>query len=277
MHTYETRTGARLPRLGQGTWEMGTRRRERAREVAALQSGFDLGLSLVDTAEMYADGGAEEVVGEALRGRRDQVFVVTKVSPGNASRDGTVAAAERSLRRLHIECIDLYLLHWEGRHPLAETLEAFVALQQQGKIRHFGVSNFDMEWMRATERAPHGSGVCANQVFYNLNRRGIERNLLPWCVARGIAIMAYTPLDQGRLLRHPVLGRVGRRHGVTPAQVALAWTLRTPGVVTIVKAAAPEHVRQNAAAAALVLGTEDERDLDAAFPCPDHDVPLETV
>lgn len=276
MRTVETRTGARLPVLGQGTWEMGVQRRERAREVAALQLGLDLGMTLVDTAEMYADGGAEEVVGEALRGRRDRVFLVTKVLPGNASRAGTMAAAERSLQRLQTDCIDLYLLHWEGPHPLAETLEAFAQLRQQGKIRHYGVSNFDTQWMHAVEAAPQGSGVCANQVFYNLNRRGIERNVLPWCVERRIALMAYTPLDQGRL-QHAALERIARRHGVTPAQVALAWTLRLPGVVTIVKAADPEHVRQNAAAAELGIDRDDARELDGAFPCPDHDVPLETV
>ena len=277
MRTVETRTGATLPVLGQGTWEMGARRRERQRDIAALQLGFDLGLTLVDTAEMYADGGAEEVVAAASRGRRDRLFLVTKVLPSNASRRGTMAAAEASLRRLQTDWIDLYLLHWEGSHPLEDTLEAFALLQRQGKIRHYGVSNFDMDWMRAVEAVPEGAGVAVNQVFYNLHRRGIERNLLPWCVERGIAIMAYTPLDQGRLVRKRALVQVAQRHGVSPSQIAIAWTLRLPGVVTIVKSATTEYVRENAAAADMVLGAEDLRELDDAFPCPDHDVPLETV
>ena len=277
MRVYETRTGAKLPILGQGTWDMGVDRRARAGEVAALQLGFDLGLVLVDTAEMYADGGAEEVVGEAIHGRRDQVFVVTKVLPKNASRRGTIAAAERSLRKLRIDWIDLYLLHWKGSHPLAETLEAFAMLRQQGKIRHYGVSNFDIDAMRDLDEMPHGSHVSADQVFYNLGRRGIERNLLPWCVAQGIALMAYTPLEQGKLRQMTALREVATRHGVATAQVALAWTLCHPGVVTIVKAAKPEHVRQNAAAAELTLDAEDLAVLDRAYPTPDHDVPLDML
>jgi len=277
MRVFETRTEAKLPVLGQGTWDMGVDRHARAREVAALQVGFDLGLVLVDTAELYADGGAEEVVGEAIRGRRDQVFVVTKVLPKNASRKGTIAAAERSLRRLRSDSIDLYLLHWEGRHPLAETLEAFAILREQGKVRHYGVSNFDLDAMRGVDEMPHGSHVCANQVFYNLGRRGIERNLLPWCVAHGVALMAYTPLEQGKLRQAEALREVASRHGVTTAQVALAWTLRSPGVVTIVKAAKPEHLRQNAAAAELILDAQDLATIDRAYPVPDHDVPLDTL
>jgi diketogulonate reductase-like aldo/keto reductase len=256
---------------------MGVDRHVRAREVAALQLGFDLGLVLVDTAELYADGGAEEVVGEAIRGRRDQVFVVTKVLPKNASRNGTIAAAERSLRRLGSDWIDLYLLHWEGRHPLAETLEAFAMLREQGKVRDYGVSNFDLDAMRGVDKMSHGSHVCANQVFYNLGRRGIERNLLPWCVAQGIALMAYTPLEQGKLRQTTELREVASRDGVTTAQVALAWTLRQPGVITIVKAAKPEHVRQNAAAAELILDAQDLATIDRAYPVPDHDVPLDTL
>ena len=269
--------------LGQGTWEMGLRPEARQAEVAALQVGFDLGLALVDTAEMYADGGAESVVGEAIRGRRDAVFVVTKVLPANASRRGTIAAAERSLRRLGTDRIDLYLLHWDGPHPIADTLAAFVELRQAGKILHYGVSNFDVSEMLQAENAPSGRWVCADQVYYNLERRGIERNLLPWCVERGVAVMAYTPLEQGRLAgpggrpRQRALARVAERHGATCAQVALAWSIRAPGVVAIVKAARPEHVRDNAAATALELDAEDLRELDAAFPAPDHDVPLETL
>ena len=283
MRQVITRSGALLGVLGQGTWEMGARRGERAREVAALRLGFDLGLTLVDTAEMYADGGAEEVVAEAMQGRRDEVFVVTKVLPRNASRSGTLAAAERSLQRLRTDHIDLYLLHWDGPHPLAETLAAFAALRQQGKVLHYGVSNFDLKDMLEVERTPDGAGVCADQVFYNLMRRGIERNLLPWCIERKIAIMAYTPVEQGRLAKpgrsgqRRALEQVAKRHGATLSQVALAWTIRAPGVVAVVKAARPEHVRENAGAVELQLDADDLRELDAAFPVPDRDIPLETL
>jgi len=272
-----TRAGAELPVLGQGTWGMGVHAMERSREVAALQLGFDLGMTLLDTAELYASGGAEEVAGEALRGRREAVFLVTKVMPENASREGTIAAAERSLRRLQTDWIDLYLLHWEGRHPIAETLEGFETLRQQGKIRHYGVSNFDLDWMHKVEETKHGESVCANQVFYNLRRRGIERNLLPWCAERRIAIMAYTPLDQGRLRQSAELRRVAARHEATPEQIALAWTLRSPGVMTLVKAVRPEHVRQNAAAAGICLTPEDCSELDQAFPRPSRNVPLDVI
>jgi diketogulonate reductase-like aldo/keto reductase len=283
MRQVITRSGAALGVLGQGTWEMGARRTERAAEVAALQLGFDLGQTLVDTAEMYADGGAEEVVGEAIQGRRNEVFVVTKVLPRNASRRGTLAAAERSLRRLRTDRIDLYLLHWDGPHPLAETLAAFAELRRQGKVLHYGVSNFDLKDMVEVERTPDGAGVCADQVLYNLMRRGIERNLLPWCAERNIAVMAYTPLEQGRLAepgrsrQRRVLQQVARRHDATPSQVALAWTIRNPEVVAVVKAARPKHVRENAAAADFRLEADDLRELDAAFPVPDRDIPLETL
>jgi aryl-alcohol dehydrogenase-like predicted oxidoreductase len=283
MRQVITRSGALLGVLGQGTWEMGARRTERAREVAALRLGFDLGLTLVDTAEMYADGGAEEVVAEAMQGRRDEVFVVTKVLPRNASRRGTLSAAERSLQRLRTDHIDLYLLHWDGPHPIAETLAAFAELRRQGKVLHYGVSNFDLKDMLEVERTPDGAAVCADQVFYNLMRRGIERNLLPWCIERKIAIMAYTPVEQGRLAKpgrsgqRRALEQVAKRHGATLSQVALAWTIRTPGVVAVVKAAHPEHVRENAGAVELQLDVGDLRELDAAFPVPDRDIPLETL
>lgn len=278
MRTLTARGGAHMPVLGQGTWKMGERAAARADEVAALQLGFDLGMTLVDTAEMYANGGAEEVTGEALRGRRDQVFVVSKVLPGNASLQGTQRAAERSLQRLAIDCIDLYLLHWiSGAHPLAETLEAFALLREQGKIRHFGVSNFDVADMRELDDEAHGADVCANQVYYTLDKRGIERNLLPWCQKRDIAIMAYSPLDQGAVSGRGALTRVAKRHGVSAHAVVLAWTLRHAGVVTVVKAANPEHVRQNAAAADLRLSDDDLAEIDAEFPRPPNDVPLATA
>lgn len=254
---------------------MGERSQDRAREVAALQLGFDLGMTLVDTAEMYANGGAEGVVGEAIRGRRERIFVVTKVLPGNASRAGTKRAAARSLRRLGIDCIDLYLLHWiSGAHPIAETLHAFEALREEGKIRHFGVSNFDVADMVGLDVEPQSTQVCANQVYYTLDKRGIERNLLPWCQERGIALMAYSPLDQGRLHEPDALRGVAARHDASVQEVALAWTLRHAGVVTVVKASNPLHVRRNARAVDLALRERDLREIDAAFPCPSRDVPL---
>jgi len=270
-------SGARMPVIGLGTWEMGVRPESRSLEVAALQLGIDAGATLVDTAEMYANGGAEEIVGEALRGRRERVFLVSKVLPVNASRRGTQDAAERSLRRLRTDRIDLYLLHWPGEHPLAETLEAFEALRSSGKIRWFGVSNFDTHEMEGALALPHGNGIVTNQVYYNLLRRGIERRLLPWCAARGISVMAYSPLDQARLLKSQALDAVAARHGATPAQVALAWCIRRPGVVAIPKASRPAHVRENVEAASLVLSQTDVAQLDAAFPAPGRDLPLETL
>jgi diketogulonate reductase-like aldo/keto reductase len=263
-----------MPVLGQGTWQMGVDETERPREVGALRLGLDLGMTLIDTAEMYADGGAEEVVGEALRGRRDEVFLVSKVLPKNASREGTVRAAERSLRRLGTDRIDLYLLHWESKTPLAETLEAFTRLREAGKIRHYGLSNFDRDLMQEAESLPGGAAVAADQVLYHLGKRGLEARLLPWCAERGVTVMAYSPLAQGRLRRRRGLAGVARRHGVTPSRVAVAWTLRLPGIVSIPKASSPDHVRDNAAALDLKLTSEDLAELDAAFPPPSPDEPL---
>ena len=277
MRHVESGTGARMPVVGLGTWDMGVRRTERTREVAALQLGFDLGLTLVDTAEMYAQGGAEEVVGEALQGRREGIFVVSKVLPENASCAGTQRAAERSLQRLRIDCIDLYLLHWPGDHPLEETFEAFAALQSAGKICHYGVSNFDLAAVVAVAALPQGAGMAANQVYYNLVRRGIERRLLPWCLERGVVVMAYSPLEQGRLPDRAALREVAARHRSTPAQVALAWSIRQPGVVAIPKAADARHVRDNARAASIVLAPEDVASLETDFPAPGADIPLETL
>ena len=278
MHFVEARTGVRMPVLGQGTWKMGERVDERAREVAALQLGFDLGMTLVDTAELYADGAAEEIVGQAIRGRRDAVFVVTKVLPGNASRQGTIRAAERSLVRLGIDCIDLYLLHWiNGAHPIAETLHGFATLREQGKIRHFGVSNFDIDDMIGLEATANAESVCANQVYYTLSKRGIERNVLPWCQERQIAIMAYSPLEQGNIVEHGTLHRIATARGVSVQHVALAWTLRQTGVVTVVKASNQKHVRANAAARDWTLTDEELGAIDAAFPRPSHDIPLVTA
>lgn len=253
-----------MPRLGQGTWHMGEDRSRRGQEVAALRLGIDLGMTLIDTAEMYAEGGAEQVVGEAIAGRREQVFLVSKVYPHNATRTGVPAACGRSLKRLRVDVIDLYLLHWPGSTPVEETAEAFERLREAGRIRHWGVSNFDVDEMQTLP-----PGCFANQVLYNLEARGIEFDLLAWSQERGMPVMAYSPLGQGgRLLREKALRAVAARHGATAAQVALAWTLRAPGVVAIPKAAEPEHVRQNAEAGAISLSAEDLAVLDAAFPPP---------
>ena len=274
MRTLRLGDGDAVPVVGQGTWHMGEDSAERSHEVAALRLGIELGMTLIDTAEMYGEGGAEEVVGEAIRNRRDRVFLVSKVYPHNASRKGVPEACERSLRRLGTECIDLYLLHWRGQYPLAETVEAFERLKEQGKIRRWGVSNFDLADMHELN-AP----ACAtNQVLYNPGERGIEFDLLPWCQAQGMPVMAYCPLGQGgQLLRNPAIVEVARRHGAQPAQVALAWSLRQPGVLVIPKSSNPTHLRANASAAEIELSAEDLAILDAAFPPPAHHQPLQMV
>jgi diketogulonate reductase-like aldo/keto reductase len=272
-------SGHAIPVLGQGTWNMGEERAARAAEVAALRLGLELGLNLIDTAEMYGEGGAEEVVGEAIDGRREQVFLVSKVYPHHADRAGVRAACERSLRRLGTDHLDLYLLHWRGAVPLAETLDAFEALRHEGKIRDYGVSNFGLADMREAEPLPAGVRIATDQVLYNLAERGIEWDLLPWCRALGMPVMAYSPLEsasgeQRALLANPALVEVARRHGATPAQVALAWLLRQEGVVAIPKAVRPEHVRANRAALDIVLEAEDLARLDAGFPPPRGPEPL---
>jgi diketogulonate reductase-like aldo/keto reductase len=281
MKTLSLPSGRTIPILGQGTWNMGEDPSARQAEVAALRLGLDLGMTLVDTAEMYGEGGAEEVVGEAIAGRRDDVFLVSKVYPHNASRAGVRAACERSLRRLRTDCLDLYLLHWRGGVPLAETLEAFERLRTEGKIRDYGVSNFDTDDMLEAAALPEGSHIAANQVLYNLVKRGIEWDLLPWCRERGIPVMAYSPLEstpaeQRALLGRPQLAEVARRHDATPAQVALAWLLRQDGVVTIPKAVQSAHVRANRVALDLAprLAPDDLALLDAAFPPPGRRRPL---
>jgi len=266
--------GETVPVLGLGTWGMGEAQSRGPDMVAALSLGLDLGMTLIDTAEMYGEGGAEELVGKAVAGRRDQVFIVSKVYPHNASRKGAVAACERSLKRLGTDRIDLYLLHWRGGIPLAETIEAFRALRQSGKIRHYGVSNFGIDDMEEWWKLEGGDATAANQVLYNLERRGIEWDLLPWLRRRSVPAMAYSPIEQGRLLRRRALGTVARRRNATPAQVALAWLLHRDGVIVIPKAARPEHVRENRAALDLKLATEDLAELDAAFPPPARAEPL---
>jgi diketogulonate reductase-like aldo/keto reductase len=269
--------GARVPALGQGTWFMGESASQAQDEIRALQAGIDAGLTLIDTAEMYADGGAEKVVGRAIAGRREQVFLVSKVLPSNASRGGAALACEASLRRLGTDHIDLYLLHWRGRYPLAETGHGMDDLMAQGKIGRWGVSNLDAEDMLELTSAPGGQAVQANQVLYNLARRGIEFDLLPWLRSCGIAVMAYSPLEPGRFLRQPVLAENARRHGATPAAAALAWVLRQPSVIAIPKTASLEHLRENLAALNLTLSAEDLQALDAAFPAPPGKQPLEML
>ena len=277
MHSIDLPAGASVPALGIGTWRMGERKRERADEVAALRLAIDLGIHLIYTAEMYGDGGAERVVAEAIRGRRDEVFLVSKVLPHHASYTGTLRACEASLARLETDRLDLYLLHWPGSHPVEETIRAFQRLRVDGKIRYWGVSNFDVDEMEPVIAVEDPAGCTTNQVLYNLERRGVERRLLDWCTLRGMPVMAYSPLEQGRLRSKSALGRVAERHGASLEQVALAWVLRREEVVTIPKAIRPEHVRANAGAADLVLTEEDLSDLDRAFPVPARDVPLETL
>ena len=258
----------RMPRLGLGTWHMGEGPRHREAEAGALRLGLDLGMLLVDTAEMYGEGGAEEVVGEAIRGRRDGICVVSKFYPHHASRRKLHAACDASLARLQVERLDCYLYHWRGSVPLAETVGALGELVDAGKIASWGVSNFDVSDLEELVAIPGGERVSANQVLYNLARRGIEFDLLPWCSARSIDVMAYSPLDEGALLHHPALESAAARLGVSAAQLALAWVLRDPNVAAIPKAARPEHVRANRAAADLVLDAATLATLDRAFPPP---------
>ena len=266
-----------MPRLGMGTWHMGESVAARAAEVAALRLGLELGMRLIDTAEMYGEGGAEEVVGEAIRGRRDGVFVVGKFYPHHAARKDLLAACERSRRRLGIDTIDCYLLHWRGAVPLAQTVETLNELAAKGHLGAWGVSNFDVADMEDLFAVPGGDRAAANQVLYNLARRGPEFDLLPWCAARGIDVMAYSPLDEGPLARHPAVTSVARKRGVTAAEVAIAWTLRLPEVVSIPKAARETHLRANVAAATLQLDRGVLDALDRAFPPPKHKTPLAMI
>jgi diketogulonate reductase-like aldo/keto reductase len=271
--------GERIPVLGIGTWNMGERRGQRAGEIAALQMAVDLGMTAVDTAEMYGGGASEQLVAEALGARRTEIFLVSKVLPQHATRRGTVAACEASLRRLATDRLDLYLLHWRGGVPLDETVDALITLQRDGKIRYWGVSNFDLDDMKSltSTRLPGGSAAATNQVLYNLTRRGIEFDLLPWCRERGIPIMAYSPLEQGALVKHRTVRAVAARLGATASQVALAWVLRQPGVMAIPKAGHIDHVRENRGALDLRLGPEDLAELETAFPPPARNVPLEMI
>ena len=268
MRTVTLRTGETIPQLGLGTWHMGERGSNRAAEAKAVRAGIDLGVTLIDTAEMYGEGGAEEVIAEATKGLRDKLFIVSKVYPHNASRSGAIAACERSLKRLKTDRIDLYLLHWRGSHPLAETVAAFEALKATGKIRHWGVSNLDVDDIDEVDDAKDGTNCLSNQVLYHLGSRGIDHDLVADHARRGIMIMAYSPLGQGAILRNPALAVVAKKRGVTPAAIAIAWTMRHPHIVSIPKASNLAHVKENVASADLVLDADDLKALDAAFPPP---------
>jgi diketogulonate reductase-like aldo/keto reductase len=261
--------------LGQGTWGMGENKRTHADEVAALRLGIDLGMTLIDTAEIYGDGGSEKVVADAIEGQRDRVFVVTKVSPRNASRTGLPKACGRSLKRLRIDTIDLYLLHWPGNTPLAETVEAFEQLRSSGKIRRWGVSNFDVDDMKELLAIGNSSACATNQVLYHVGERAIESDLLSWSQRNKIPIMAYSPVGRGRrLLNNATLKKIAKRHDATPAQIAIAWVLRQPGVIAIPKASNKTHVRDNARSVDIQLTGQDLADIDREFPPPHSKQPL---
>ncbi|MBB4249838.1 aldo/keto reductase [Rhizobium sp. BK008] len=269
--------GTEVPALGQGSWAMGEDAGHARAEIESLKAGIDLGMTLIDTAEMYGDGGAEEIVGQAIRGRRDEVFVVSKVYPWNASLKGTIEACERSLERLGTDRIDLYLLHWRGNYPLVETVAAFEMLKKSGKIGAWGVSNFDTDDMQELLGVPDGANVAANQVLYNLSRRGIEFDLLPWCQSRKIPIMAYSPIEQGNILHHPELIRIAKAYQATPAQLALAFLLERDGVIVIPKTSNAERAAENRGCVSLDITDEDWQALDAAFPPPAKKKPLEML
>ena len=277
MQTLRLLSGQNIPILGLGTWQMGENPQQRHSEVAALRHGLNLGMTLIDTAEMYGEGGAEEVVAEAISGCRSEIFLVSKVYPHNASRHGTIAACERSLRRLNTDYLDLYLLHWRGSIPLAQTLEAFEALRLAGKIRSYGVSNFDIKDMTEACQLTCGEAIVTNQVLYNLMRRGIEWDLLPWCQKKGIPVMAYSPVEQGRLLQNPSLQVLAQERGVSAAQLAIAWLLHQQNVIVIPKSSRIEHVEQNRAALQLQLSVEELARLDEVFPPPTKPVRLEML
>ncbi len=270
-------SGVEVPALGLGTWKMGEVKARASDEIDSLRLGLDLGLTLVDTAEMYGDGDAERIVGKALEDRRDEVFLVSKVYPWNAGFSGAIAACEHSLQRLGTDRLDLYLLHWRGEHPLAETVAAFEELKRQGKIASWGVSNFDTADMEELWSVPDGENCVANQVLYNLARRGPEYDLLPWCQSHGVAVMAYSPIDQGRILKHPDLIHIAKQYQTTPAQVALAFLLDRDGVIAIPKSANLRRVREFREAVDLDITDEDWATLDSAFPPPNSKKPLEML
>ena len=277
MHAVTLPSGERVPSFGLGTWQMGDDPKRRAEEIATLRLGLDLGATLIDTAEMYGDGRSEQLIAEAIQGRRDQAFLVTKVYPHHASERDCIAACERSLRRLETDRIDLYLLHWRGQVPLAQTLAAFLALQRAGKIRHYGVSNLDLADMQELWSLSGGQGVATNQLLYNLARRGIEWDLLPWLRERRIPVMAYSPIEQGRLLRQAKLVGFAERHAMTPAQVALAWLLAHKDVIVIPKTGNRERLKDNIAALEQPLTPTQMAELEELFPAPRRALPLQML
>jgi diketogulonate reductase-like aldo/keto reductase len=279
-HEVTLPSGEDVPALGLGTWRMGEAASQRAGEVKAVRLALELGYRVIDSAEMYGEGGAETVVGLALQQAlkaglaRESLFVVSKVYPHNASVDGVLAACERSLRRLQLDHVDLYLLHWRGAVPLAQTVQGFETLQRRGWIRHWGVSNFDSDDLLELDAVPGGGACAANQVWYSLSQRGVEFELLPRQRLRQMPLMAYSPIDQGALADHPALHALAEKHAATPAQVALAWVLSQPGVMALPKASSAIHLRHNRAAARLRLGADDHALLDRLFPPPKHKQPL---
>jgi diketogulonate reductase-like aldo/keto reductase len=267
-----------VPVLGQGTWQLGERGERRPQELAALQLGIDLGMTLIDTAEMYGDGASEDLVAEAIAARREKIFLVTKLLPSNAtSKTRIVTSCENSLRRLRVDHVDLYLLHWRQSENLSVVVETFTELAAAGKIRHWGVSNFDVADLQELESLVGGKNVASNQVLYNVTRRGIEFDLLARARTRGINVMAYTPIEQGRILGNTALREIARRHNVTPAQIALAWTIRAEGVLAIPRSGSAAHTRENAAAADIALTPRDLQEIDRAFPPPKKARPLEMI
>ncbi len=277
MQTVTLPSGETVPAFGMGSWHMGDHAAGRAEELATLRLGLELGAKLIDTAEMYGDGRAEELVGEAIHSRRDDVFLVSKVLPSNASRRGTLSACDRSLRRLRTDHLDLYLLHWRGEAPFAETLEAFVELQRAGKIRFYGVSNLDTGEMKELWSAPGGDVVQTNQLLYNLTRRNIEWDLLPWLRQRRIPVMAYSPIEQARLLENPKLARFAKEHALTPAQAALAWLLAKKDIIVIPKTSSRDRLKENLGALARPLSPAQLSELDRLFPSPSGPRPLEML
>jgi diketogulonate reductase-like aldo/keto reductase len=270
-------TGETVSGLGQGTWQMAEVASRRDAEIKALRLGMELGLTLIDTAEMYGEGAAEELVAEAIEGHWEAVFLVSKVYPHNASQRGVVQACDRSLRRLKTDRLDLYLLHWRGSIPLEETVAGFEELRRAAKIRHWGVSNFDTGDLHELVRVPGGTNCATNQVLYNVTRRGPEFDLMPWMAEHRMPLMAYSPIEQGRLPRSGTLQTIASKHGGSPYQIALAWLLQRPGVIAIPKAGRPEHVRENHRALSIQLDGEDFQRIDAAFPPPAHKRPLEMI
>jgi diketogulonate reductase-like aldo/keto reductase len=270
MKTLQLKSGRAIPILGQGTWRMGEVASQKQAEIDALKLGLDLGMTLIDTAEMYGEGGAEKVVAEAIVGRREEVYLVSKFYPYNASYQGVINACDRSLSRLKTDYLDLYLLHWRGSIPLSETLEGLQYLKQAGKILDYGVSNFDRDDLEEGISLSGGDGIATNQVLYNLMRRGVEWDLLPWCKERNIPIMAYSPVEQRAFVNHPQLKAIALQHNATPTQIALNWLLRQDNVISIPKATNLNHVRENRAALDITLTAEDLKEIDCIFPPPNR-------